>query len=78
MGSDLHRQYQFWILAVCVGCFQGAVQSMSRSYYAKIIPAENPENTSEFMIFAEKELLLWEPFWCLQVGQITGSVKSGS
>ena len=39
-GIGLHRQYQFWILAVCVGCFQGAVQSMSRSYYAKIIPAE--------------------------------------
>ena len=34
------EQYQFWILAVCVGLFQGAIQSLSRSYFAKIIPAE--------------------------------------
>ena len=38
-GITLQRQYQFWILAVGVGIFQGAIQSLSRSYYAKIIPA---------------------------------------
>ena len=31
----------FGILAFGVGCFQGSIQSMSRSYYSKIIPAEN-------------------------------------
>ena len=31
---------QFWILAVCVGMFQGAIQALSRSYFAKIIPSE--------------------------------------
>lgn len=31
----------FAILAFCVGCFQGSIQSLSRSYYSKIIPAEN-------------------------------------
>ena len=36
----MKEQYQFWILAVCVGIFQGAIQSLSRSYFAKIIPAE--------------------------------------
>ena len=36
----LKEQYQFWILAVCVGIFQGAIQSLSRSYFARIIPAE--------------------------------------
>lgn len=30
----------FWILAVGVGLFQGAIQALSRSYFAKIIPAE--------------------------------------
>ena len=39
-GAGITSQYQFWILAVCVGVFQGAVQSMSRSYFARIIPAE--------------------------------------
>jgi len=39
------KVYQFWILAVCVGMFQGTVQALSRSYFAKIIP---PEKSSEF------------------------------
>ena len=28
-------------MAFGVGCFQGSIQSLSRSYYAKIIPAQN-------------------------------------
>ena len=36
----LDKQYEFWILAVGVGMFQGTIQAMSRSYYAKIIPQE--------------------------------------
>ena len=32
---------QFWIMAFVVGMFQGAIQALSRSYYAKIIPAKN-------------------------------------
>ena len=31
----------FGILAFGVGCFQGSIQSLSRSYFSKIIPAEN-------------------------------------
>ena len=38
IGLDV--QWEFWFLAVCVGLFQGAVQALSRSYFAKIIPAE--------------------------------------
>ena len=33
-------QWQFWLLAVMVGMFQGGIQALSRSYLAKIIPAE--------------------------------------
>lgn len=36
----LRTQVQFWILAVAVGMFQGGIQALSRSYYAKIIPSE--------------------------------------
>ena len=36
----LTRQWQFWVLAVLVGMFQGGVQALSRSHFAKIIPAE--------------------------------------
>lgn len=37
---QLDTQWEFWVLAVFVGMFQGAIQALSRSYFAKIIPAE--------------------------------------
>ena len=36
----LATQWQFWMLAVMVGMFQGGIQALSRSYLGKIIPAE--------------------------------------
>ena len=36
----LRSQWQFWLLAVLVGMFQGGIQALSRSYLGKIIPAE--------------------------------------
>ncbi|WP_368666989.1 MFS transporter [uncultured Dubosiella sp.] len=35
---QLDNIVEFWILAGAVGCFQGGIQALSRSYYAKIIP----------------------------------------
>ena len=37
---QLDKQWEFWFLAVMVGMFQGAIQALARSYFAKIIPAE--------------------------------------
>ena len=37
---QLDKQWEFWLLAVLVGMLQGAIQALSRSYFAKIIPAE--------------------------------------
>ena len=37
----LTHLWQFAVMAFGVGCFQGSIQSLSRSYYAKIIPDEN-------------------------------------
>ena len=39
-GIFLVSQWQFWVLATCVGMFQGGIQALSRSYLGKIIPAE--------------------------------------
>ena len=41
----LVSQWQFWVLAVLVGMFQGGIQALSRSYLGKIIP---PERSGEF------------------------------
>lgn len=37
---QLDTAWKFWLLATFVGVFQGAIQALSRSYYAKIIPKE--------------------------------------
>ena len=34
---QLDKLWEFWLLAGAVGCFQGGIQALSRSYYAKII-----------------------------------------
>lgn len=41
----LHSLIDFGILAFGVGCFQGSIQSLSRSYFSKIIP---PESSGEY------------------------------
>ena len=41
----LVSQWQFWVLAVLVGMFQGGIQALSRSYLGKIIP---PEQSGEY------------------------------
>ena len=37
---QLDQAWEFWFLAVCVAVFQGAIQALSRSYYARIIPKD--------------------------------------
>lgn len=39
-ASFLAYAWQFWVLAIAVGMFQGGIQALSRSYFTKIIPAE--------------------------------------
>ncbi len=36
----MREVWQFYVMAVIVGCVQGGVQSLSRSLYAELIPAE--------------------------------------
>ncbi len=42
---QLDKQWEFWLLAVLAGMFQGAIQALSRSYFARIIP---PEKSGEY------------------------------
>lgn len=42
---QLDQVWEFWLLAGFVGMFQGGVQALSRSYFAKIIP---PEKAGEY------------------------------
>lgn len=74
---QLDQQWEFWFLAICVGMFQGAVQALSRSYFAKIIP---PEKTGEFFgifdICGKGASFIGTALMGL-FAQLTGSVNSG-
>lgn len=45
---QLDKAWEFWFLAVWVAVFQGAIQSLSRSYFARIVPREK---STEFFGF---------------------------
>jgi UMF1 family MFS transporter len=42
---QLDKEWEFWLLAMCVGLFQGGIQALSRSYYGQLIP---PEKSGEY------------------------------
>lgn len=45
MSIMLTTIYEFFLLAICVGFFQGSIQALSRSYYARMVPKDR---TGEF------------------------------
>lgn len=73
MSSQLH----FWILAVCVGMFQGGIQALSRSYFAKIIPAEKSGEYFGILDICGKGASFLGTFLIGVVSQATGSVNTG-
>ncbi len=55
----LRQEWQFWAMAVGVGMFQGGIQAMSRSYFTKIIPAnETGEFFGLYDIFGKSAAIL--------------------
>ena len=42
----LREALEFWILAICVGLFQGGIQALSRSEFGKLIPRSTPTSTT--------------------------------
>ena len=76
-GMMMQQVYQFWILAVCVGIFQGAVQAMSRAYFARIIP---PEKSGEYFGIYDicgKGASFLGTTMVSAVSQVSGSVNLG-
>lgn len=70
-------QLQFWILAVLVGMFQGGVQALSRSYFAKIIPSEQAGEYFGLMDICGKGAAFLGTMVVGVVTQATGSMSKG-
>ncbi|VAX12556.1 Uncharacterized MFS-type transporter YxiO [hydrothermal vent metagenome] len=68
---------EFYILAIAIGLVQGGVQSLSRSFYARIIP---PDKSAEFFGFYNmmgKFAAVLGPIMMGTVGLLSGSPRMG-
>lgn len=65
-GITLKEQYQFWILAVCVGIFQGAISPSPDPILPGSFRLNAPENTLASTISAERVHPSSEPLWSPQ------------
>ena len=71
----LVAQWQFWLLAVLVGMFQGGIQALSRSYLGKIIPAERSGEFYGLMDICGKGASFVGMTMVSIVSQVTAGVK---
>ncbi|WP_081848826.1 MFS transporter [Clostridium sp. KNHs205] len=73
----MNQQLHFWILAVLVGMFQGGIQALSRSYFAKIIPAEKAGEYFGIMDICGKGASFLGTALVSVISQLTGSINKG-
>ena len=71
----LTSQWQFWMLAVLVGMFQGGIQALSRSYLGKIIPAERSGEYYGIMDICGKGASFVGTTLVAFISQITGGME---
>lgn len=73
----LHSAVEFWILAVCVGMFQGGIQALSRSEFGKIIPKERANEYYGFFDIFGKYAAVMGTFLVSVFTQVTGNSSIG-
>lgn len=73
----LDTQFDFWLLAVLVGMFQGTIQALSRSYFAKIIPAEKSGEFFGIYDICGKGASVMGTALVSVLSQATGSINIG-
>lgn len=73
----LRTQGQFWVLAVLVGLFQGGIQALSRSYFARIIPANQSGEYFGLLDICGKGASFMGTTVVSVVSQLTGNISLG-
>ena len=73
----LTTQAQFWAMAILVGMFQGGIQALSRSYFTKIIPAEQSGEYFGFLDICGKGASFMGTTIVSVVSQLTGDINKG-
>lgn len=71
----LENVTEFYIMAIAIGLVQGGIQSLSRSYYARMIPAEKSAEFFGFYGMIGKFATIIGPLLMGWVGVATGSPR---
>ena len=66
---------QYFVLAVAIGCVQGTIQAMSRSYYGRLIPAERAGEFYGFYNMMGKFAAVLGPFLMGTTALLTGEPR---
>ena len=73
----LREALEFWILAICVGLFQGGIQALSRSEFGKLIPKEHANEYYGFFDIFGKYATIMGTLLVSVFTQVTGSSSIG-
>ncbi len=74
---QLDKMWEFWLLAMFVGMFQGAIQALSRSYFAKLIPADKSGEYFGIYDICGKGASFFGTILVGLVAQLTGKMSMG-
>lgn len=73
----LRSAAEFWVLAICVGLFQGGIQALSRSYFGRLVPKENSNEFYGFFDVFGKYASVMGSLLVAVTTQITGNSSLG-
>ncbi len=73
----LRTATEFWILAICVGLFQGGIQALSRSYFGRLIPKDNANEFYGFFTIFGKYASVMGTLLVAVITQLTGNTSIG-
>ncbi len=75
-GYFMDQAWEFYVLAVVIGLVQGGVQSLSRSLYARLIPATKAGQFFGFYNMLGKFAAVFGPLLMGSVALVTGSSRA--
>jgi MFS transporter, UMF1 family len=70
-GVMMTRKWEFYVLALFIGCVQGGIQALSRSYYSRLIPKEQSAEYYGFFNMLGKFAVIFGPALMGVVGLCT-------
>jgi UMF1 family MFS transporter len=73
-GVMMTRKWEFYVLALLIGCVQGGIQALSRSYYSRLIPKEQSAEYYGFFNMLGKFAVIFGPALMGVVGLYTKEI----